>query len=91
MAVTWPVTALPAQARAILLLPAGFRAFDEDFTVDLPVPPTLSVDGADYDRVQIHHGGMIDQDARVLYVLGGRYLPHGAERTRLDPDEAHEQ
>lgn len=37
---TWP-----AQANAILLLPSGHRAYDEDFLVPFPMPRTIDVTG----------------------------------------------
>jgi hypothetical protein len=67
------------------------RAVDEDLTITLPAPATLILDGADYERVMIHHGGLVDQDARVLYILGGIYFPQGAGPLRALPDEAHDQ
>lgn len=86
---TWPTV-----ARAIFLLPAGFRAHDEDFTVALPPPRDLPdpVTAQPYTLVQLHHGGSVDAETRALYVLGGEYLPHGAQATPChDPDEAHDQ
>ena len=82
------------QAQAILVLPSGHRAFDEDFAVAFPVPRTIDVAGMDrgvYGLVHIHHSGQVDDRTRALYVLGGHYRPHGASRLRLDPDEVHDQ
>jgi len=86
---------IPEQAQAILLLPSGHRAFDEDFAVAFPVPRTIDVGGlvphGVYGLVHIHHSGTVDDVTRALYVLGGHYRPHGASCLRLDPDEAHDQ
>lgn len=80
-------------ARAILLLPAGFRVYDEDFTVECPPPKRFRLpDGGTFGLVHLHHGGDVDDETRALYVLGGAYLPHGATHEhRHDPDEAHDQ
>lgn len=89
---TWPTAPMPAQAAAILLLPSGHRAFDEDFAVSIPVPEMIEVDRVAYHRFHLHFGGTVDDETRALYVLGGCYRPHGAHRDeRHDPDEAHDQ
>jgi len=88
---TWPTIPLPTQARALLLLPAGLRAFDEDFVVDFPVPAFIDVESDRYTCMHVHHGAEVDRETRALYVLGGRYLPYGAGTLRLDPDEARDQ
>lgn len=85
---------MPDSASAILLLPSGHRAYDETFTVALPVPETLDVHGRGgvYHLFRLHHGGAVDAVPRALYVLGGEYRPGGF--TREDhhaPDEAHDQ
>lgn len=83
---------IPTNARAILVLPAGFRALEEDVGVAFPVPDFIDVEGdGRYELMHLHHAGECDQTTRALYVLGGRYLPHGAGELRLDPDEACEQ
>lgn len=80
--------------RALLLLPSGHRAYDEDLMVEAPAPRTLDIRlpglTLAYGLVHLHHGGAVDAETRALYVLGGRYRPHGTMRRRL-PDEAHEQ
>lgn len=86
---TWPMERLPVIVRAILLLPAGMRAFDEDFPVTYPPPQTIHDGAARYELMSRHYGGT--DEGRVLYVLGGRYLPHGAGHPQLAPDEAHDQ
>ena len=80
-------------ARAILLLPAGFRVYDEDFTVECPPPKRFRLpDGGTFGLVHLHHGGDVDDETRALSVLGGAYLPHGAQAApRPEPDEAHDQ
>lgn len=91
---TYPTVALPREARAILVLPAGFRVLGYDVTVAFPVPDFVELQGdlsGRYELMHIHHAGECDQATRALYVLGGRYLPHGAGELRLDPDEACEQ
>lgn len=82
------------QARAILVLPSGHRAFDEDFAVTLPVPKTIDVAGMDrgvYYLLHVHHSGSVDAETRALYVLGGHYLPYGAGPLKGAPDEVHDQ
>jgi hypothetical protein len=88
---TWPRQPLPAQARALLLLPSGHRAFDEDFTVAMPAPKTLELQTDTYHLMHLHAAGGVDQETRALYVLGGRYEPHGFGPTRHAPDEAFDQ
>lgn len=91
---TYPTAPLPREARAILVLPAGLRALEHDLPVGFPVPDFIDLRGdvaGRYDLMHIHHAGECDQTTRALYVLGGRYLPHGAGELRLDPDEACEQ
>lgn len=86
---TWPVTPLPAVVRAILLLPAGMRAFDEDRVVAYPPPLTIDREAGRYELMSRHYGGT--DEGRALYVLGGRYLPYGAGELRRYPDEVHDQ
>jgi hypothetical protein len=80
--------------RALLLLPSGHRACDCDHVVASPPPRTLDIHlpthSLHYGLVHLHHGGAVDAETRALYVLGGRYRPHGTLRRRL-PDEAHDQ
>lgn len=93
---TWPTQPMPAQATAILLLPSGHRAHDGPCFVDYP-PPRVIDGGPDgepgrYHLFHLHQAGSVDGDTRALYVLGGTYRPHGAQRNdRHDPDEAHDQ
>lgn len=88
---SWPTVPPPMTARAILLLPSGHRAFDEDFTVAFP-PPSHVLLGGSFELMHLHHAGGVDQDTRALYVLGGCYRPYGYPRAeRHDPDEAHDQ
>lgn len=92
---TWPTSPMPETASAILLLPSGHRAFDEDFTVTSPAPKTFDVRGEDrgiYYLMHLHMSGVVDGHVRALYVLGGHYMPYGAGRLdQHDPDEAHDQ
>ncbi len=85
------MTGLPVQARALLLLPSGHRAFDEDLAVGIPVPRTLDVGGDVFDLLHLHAGGTVDAETRALYVLGGLYRPHGYGAARHAPDEAFDQ
>jgi hypothetical protein len=83
-------------AAAILLLPSGHRAFDEDFCIPVPVPETLDIQGDEkagvYHRMHRPIVGCLDDVTRVLYVLGGEYMPGGYHRAEQhDPDEAHDQ
>lgn len=88
---TWPVAPMPTQARALLLLPSGHRAFDDDVTLAVPTPFQLDVDGHTYLRFHSHAPGQVDAEARVLYVLGGVYQPRGYGPARPGPDEAYDQ
>lgn len=94
---SWPTAPLPTTAQAILLLPSGHRALDEDVAIPLPLPDTIDVAAPAgmpglYHLVHQHHPGHVDDTLRALYVLGGRYLPHGATRVdRAHPDEVHDQ
>lgn len=91
---TYPAVALPREARAILVLPTGHRALPSDLPIAFPVPDFIDLAGdlgGRYELMHIHHAGECDLTTRALYVLGGRYLPHGAGELRLDPDEACEQ
>jgi hypothetical protein len=86
----------PAHAAAILLLPSGHRAFDEDFCIPVPVPETLDIQGDDgagvYHLLHRPIVGSVDAIVRALYVLGGTYRPGGYHRTdQHDPDEVHDQ
>lgn len=81
-------------ARAILVLPSGHRAFDEDFPVAHPVPRTIDVHGTGGVFTLRHEHGPDGggPTTHAVYILGGRYLPHGAIRDeRLAPDEVHDQ
>lgn len=91
---TWPERPLPIRVLAILLLPAGMRAFDEDLIVDFPAPRSIDLTGAEqgrYELMAISYSGCCDGETRALYVLGGRYLPHGGSALRLAADEVHDQ
>lgn len=91
---TWPERPLPLSVRAILLLPAGMRAFDEDLLVDFPAPRFIEFSGDErgrYELMAISYSGLCDGETRALYVLGGRYLPHGGGALRLAADEVHDQ
>jgi len=82
-------------ASAILLLPSGHRAYDEDFTVALPVPKWIDVSNAGpglFHLIHLHHSGLVDDLTRALYVLGGAYCPYGYTHVAHHaPDEAHDQ
>ncbi len=79
-----------SQARALLLLPSGHRAFDEDLTVGIPLPATVDIATDTYYLWHLH-AGEVDDETRALYVLGGPYRPHGYGRLRHAPDEAYDQ
>lgn len=84
----------PTAARAILLLPSGHRAYDEDFTVAFPLPKTIDVHGTDrgiYVLGHVHHSGVADDLTRGLYFLRGQYAPYGFAEARANPDEVHDQ
>ena len=88
----FPAPQLPTAVRAILLLPAGMRAFDEDFTVTYPPPAMIEMHGEQagcYELMSRHYGGAAD--LRACYVLGGVYRPQGCGAPRPLPDEAHDQ
>jgi hypothetical protein len=90
-------TPQPPSAQAILLLPAGLRADDGEYTVAFPPPrmldiPTDAGGYARYELMHLHHAGECDGATRALYVLGGRYLPFGYQAAaQPDPDEVHDQ
>lgn len=88
---TWPVHPLPVHVRALLLLPSGHRAFDEDVPVPIPIPMTYAVADDVYHLMHLHSGGRVDGETRALYVLGGAYRPQGFGVMRLDPEEAFDQ
>lgn len=84
---------MPQTARALLLLPAGLRAFETDVSVPFPLPREVdlrAVGGGCFKLMHIHHAGEVDGETRALYILGGVHLPIGAQLT-ADPDEAHDQ
>jgi hypothetical protein len=57
----------------------------------MPAPKTLELQTDTYHLMHLHAAGGVDQETRALYVLGGRYEPHGFGPTRHAPDEAFDQ
>lgn len=91
---TWPRLPVPAQARALLLLPSGHRVMDHDLQVMIPVPQTLRLTRVERGTFHLAglHTGELDGETRALYVLGGPYRPHGyPHKDRNAPDEAYDQ
>lgn len=86
---------LPDSVTAILLLPSGHRACDDDATVPYPPSETLECWGGPmagrYRLMGLHEAGSVDEHARALYVLGGRYRPGGGTRLQALPDEVYDQ
>lgn len=73
-------------ARALLLLPSGHRATDEEVWVRCPVPQTHGA----YHLIGLFVGE-VDDELRALYVLGGEHQPQGFGCARPWPDEAFDQ
>lgn len=85
---------LPESVRAILLLPSGHRAHDEDLVIWGECPDRIQFTGfgrGTYVLLATHDAGQVDDQARALYILGGCYRPGGGTRTRALPDEIYDQ